>query len=415
MVKTITFILSLIIIVISCQPPSTETSHSEPNWGDTLTFKLNSLHESGYINGFGAAVVNEKEVLYAEGIGFANTKNNSAYTENTIQNIGSVSKTFIGIALLKAQELGKLDLDDPVADYLPFEVKNPAFPDIPITIRQLTTHTSSILDTDYYDEKSYILKDDVPVSDSLKAISENFNSPDSKIPLIDFLEKILSHRGEWYEEAGFSKNKPGEIYEYSNIGATLAAAVLEMATEKSFNEFATDHILKPLKMTSSGWSFEDIELSVHSTLYANPGTELPYYSLITYPDGGLITSISDLGKYLSELIKGHSGEGTLLTFKSYQELFKEQLQAKNLPDRDDENDFDDEYNTGIFMGFTPKGYVGHTGGDPGIATFMFFDPATKTGRILMINTSVRGSGGVDQFYSIWNALGEYEKRLNPVK
>lgn len=49
----------------------------------------------------------------------------------------------------------------------------------------------------------------------------------------------------------------------------------------------------------------------------------------------------------------------------------------------------------------------HTGGDPGIATYMFFDPSTTTGRILIINTSVRNSGGVEQFYSIWNKLGEY--------
>ena len=52
-------------------------------------------------------------------------------------------------------------------DYLPFEVKNPSFPETRITIRHLATHTSTIMDTDYYEEKSYVLKENVPVSDSL--------------------------------------------------------------------------------------------------------------------------------------------------------------------------------------------------------------------------------------------------------
>ena len=412
MVRNIIGLLTWGVITISCQTSRPETTHSVATLADSLTTELRELHQKGFINGFGAAIVSDQGVLYAEGIGLANTENQAPYTKNTIQNIGSVSKTFIGIALLKAQEQGALDLDDPIMDYLPFTVKNPSYPDLPITIRQLTTHTSTILDTDYYDEKSYVLKEDVHVPDSLKAISENFNPPDAKMHLMDFLEKILSVEGEWYEAAGFTENKPGEIYEYSNIGATLAAAILETATGQSFNEYATEHILIPLGMTSSGWSFEDVDLSVHSTLYADPETELPYYSLVTYPDGGLITSITDLGKYLSELIKGYSGEGVLLTRESYQEIFREQLRAENLPGRSQEDDYDDEYNTGIFMGFTPRGYVGHTGGDPGIATFMFFQPSTKTGRIMMINTSVRNSGGVDQFYKTWYRLGDYEARMN---
>ena len=166
-------------------------------------------------------------------------------------------------------------------------------------------------------------------------------------------------------------------------------------------------------MSSSGWSFDDIDISKHSTLYIKPKIELPYYSLITYPDGGLISSISDMAKYLQELIKGYTGNGTLLKKTSYDELFKEQLNSENIPDQDDEgDDYDDEYNTGIFMGFTPKGYIGHTGGDPGIASFMFFKPESKTGKIIMINTSVRGSDGVKEFYDIWYALDEYENKMN---
>ena len=70
--------------------------------------------------------------------------------------------------------------------------------------------------------------------------------------------------------------------------------------------------VEPLKMTSSGWSFDSVDLSMHTKLYTSGNTEIPFYSLITYPDGGLITSANDLSKYLIELIKGYNGKGTLL-------------------------------------------------------------------------------------------------------
>jgi CubicO group peptidase (beta-lactamase class C family) len=149
-------------------------------------------------------------------------------------------------------------------------------------------------------------------------------------------------------------------------------------------------------------------LNDHTTLYTSPESPLPKYSLVTYPDGGLITNVHDLSKYLTELIKGKQGAGTLLNQESFKEIFTEQLSESHLPGRDEDDAYDDEYNSGIFMGFTPKGYIGHTGGDPGVASFMFFKPETNVGRILTINTRISSQEGVDQFYAIWNTLEKYE-------
>lgn len=411
MKKTALLFIALIALTSCKQAVKNKENLITENYQDSLTRELIKIHKQGYINGFSVAVVTDEEVVYQRGIGYANIISKENYTENTIQNIGSVSKTFIGVAIMKAQEMGKLHLDDPINKYLPFRVYNPFYPNEEITLRHLATHTSTIVDTEYYNGKAYILKENMNISDSIPKISETLNPATANMPLIAFLEKLLSEKGAWYEEQGFLNNKPGEIFEYSNIGASLAAAVLEAATDTSFKEFTTENILKPLGMTSSGWSFDDVDLSMHTTLYARPQSELPYYSLITYPDGGLITSVSDMAKYLRELLKGHSGNGTLLTPASYSELFKEQLTAENFLERDDEDPYDDEYNTGIFMGFSAKGYIGHTGGDPGIATYMFFNPRSKTAKILMINTTVMNSGGVDEFFSIWNALEKYETKL----
>ena len=110
--------------------------------------------KKGQFNGFSVAIVNESGTLYEKGIGYSNVEIKKKYTESTIQNIGSISKTFVGIALLKAQELGKLKLDDPINNYLPFRVKNPFYPETHITIRNLATHTSTITDNEFYLKKN---------------------------------------------------------------------------------------------------------------------------------------------------------------------------------------------------------------------------------------------------------------------
>ncbi len=407
--QKIIFIL-FVGILFSCKEKTNTrkvTSNENSIIKDSLTDELNDIYKQGYINGLSVSIVNDDKTLYQSGIGYSDIKSKKLYTENTIQNIASISKTLIGISLLKAQELNKLNLDDPIDKYLPFEVKNPYYPEIPITIRQLSTHTSTIRDTEYYDSKCYVLKDELKNAD---VKHEKFNSPKSKIPMIDFLEKILTTEGELYKKEGFLENKPSEIFEYSNIGATLAAVILEIATGEKFDDFTIKHILQPLKMSNSGWSFDKIDFSKHSKLYSSTESEHPYYTLITYPDGGLITSVNDLSIYLTELIKGYSGKGTLLNQESYKILFEEQLGAENFIDRDSE-DYYDEYNTGIFMGFTPNGYIGHTGGDPGVSSYMFFNPKTKVGRILIINTDI-GNEGYQEFKAIWKKLGEYENKIN---
>jgi CubicO group peptidase (beta-lactamase class C family) len=375
---------------------------------DSIKPLLDSIQKRGHINGFAVAIVDQDKTLYAQGFGFSDTKTNKKYTDSTVQNIASISKTFIGISLLKAQELGRIHLDDPINMYLPFQVKNPYFPEDRITIRQLATHTSSILDTEVYYEKSYVVKENQDYSiKKLKEFGLNFNPPETKIYLEEYLRNVLSGNGKWYQKKGFSFNRPGEKYNYSNIGATLAALIVEIVMEESFADFTANQILRPLNMDASGWSFKTINKINHTVLYENPETAIPYYSLITYPDGGLISSVKDLGKYLTELIKGYRGEGTLLNKDSYKELFRNQLNESHFTNRQELNDFDDEFNSGIFMGFTAKHFIGHTGSDPGVVSHLFFDPETNIGRILLVNTALSNKNSKKEFLDIWKVLWSY--------
>lgn len=407
-----TLITFLSLVFASCSTAQKKHSDEFIKIQNELTAKLTEISKTASFNGFGVALVNDKEVLYQNGFGLFNVETNQKYTENTVQNIASVSKTFIGLAILKAQELGKLKLDDPINNFLPFKVVNPIFPDLPITIRHLVTHTSSITDTKEYLTRNVILKDTTNLVNNLKIdISPTkFNPPSAKISIEAFLKNILDANGKWYLKEGFLKNKPGKIYEYSNIGATLAALVLEKATSTTYDKFTTEYILKPLKMNSSGWSFSTIDFSQYSRTYQNKETPYPYYSLVGYPDGGMLTTSSDMSKYISELMKAYFGNGTILSKKSYKQYFTPQLKEENFIHRDT-SEYSDEYNMGITMGFGSTGNFGHTGGDPGMFSVIWFNKNSKIGRYFIINTDwdIKESGKNQKV--IYDLLDEYSKKL----
>tara|TARA_R100001377_G_scaffold81019_1_gene60277 strand:+ start:911 stop:2152 length:1242 start_codon:yes stop_codon:yes gene_type:complete len=410
--KTLLSLLG-ILLIISCKQKQNSVKEIADNQPikDSLTLEIKTLNKN-YFNGLGVAIVDSTGVLYENGIGFADVKSSKPYTVNTIQPIASVSKIFIGIALLKAQEMGLLNLDDPINKHLPFKVLNPNFKNEPITIRQLSTHTSTIIDTENYMGRAYVLKDKLDsTSIKIKNIPQSFNPNDDKIPLSEFLENYLSENGKWYEKDAFTKNKPGELFEYTNVGASLAAFIIEIVSHQSYAEFTNEYILKPLKMDNSGWSYDAVNFDKVSMLYSSPKMEVPYYSLITYPDGGFLTSVNDLAKYLNEIMKGYLGNGTLLSKEGYEELFTKQLNAENFTERDVNHPYKDEYNIGIFIGFSGTGNIGHTGGDPGASSLMFFNPKDKTGGILLVNTNIENQEGINAYYGIFNKLEEFGTKL----
>jgi len=403
----------LLFTLTSCKNRSQKEITETKKQKDSLTTEIKDISKNGIFNGFAVSIVNDKGTLYQKGFGFSDIKTQKLYTDSTIQNIGSISKTFVGLALLKAQELGKLKLDDPINKYLPFKVVNPNFPNNDITIRHLANHTSSIIDNEFYLTKNYFLKENQDLNGMSLVFDQTqvFNPKESVVSMEMFLFNLLTEKGKWNTKEIYAKNKPGDIYEYSNIGTTLAALVIEKATGETFDNYTTKHLMKPLKMNASGWHFEDVNFANYSRLYENPKTVLPFYSMVSYPDGNFITSINDLSLYLTELIKGYNGNGTILSKESFQEYFRPQLEAKNFIDRNDKNPFSESYNVGIFMGFGYTGYIGHTGGDPGVGSIMFFDPKNNIGRILIINTSFSDKIGNDTFYGIWDKLEKYQTKL----
>ncbi len=409
MYKPISWVFTGVILLTTggCSRPVTDMNALLKR---ELQDSMRLILKDAAINGVGVALVGPEGVLFAGGHGLADRSGGTAYTEHTRQPIASISKTFIGLAVMKAQELGMLNLDDPIAKHLPFPVINPHHPEKPITVRHLVTHASTILDKENYLFRAWILRDTANLAQNLALdIGEcRFSAPATAVSMEDLLRRYLSPDGEWYSDSVFADLRPGERFAYSNIGATLAALVVEKATGMSFDTFTQRHILDPLEMRSSTWHGENLPDTAISRLYRTLTETYPRYYCATYPDGGMVTSSSDFAKYMAELVRGYRGEGTILNKASYTEYFREQLLDINFVDRST-GPFTDEHNIGITIGFSSEGYFGHTGGDPGLFSMFFVERGSGLGRYMIVNTDLDGWGHHKQ---VWDLLGRYAVKLN---
>lgn len=374
---------------------------------ERVTQEMVKVFEESRLPGLAITMVGKDSILYQNTFGYADLASKEQYAPNTIQNIGSISKTLIGVSLMKLVDQGKLKLDDPVNKHLPFKVTHPKFSDSPITIRHLATHSSGIKDTPAnYDFKSYYLDADLQKSEVntkgfsltekvfLKKIKNN-----ERIPLGKFLENILDVNGEWYTTKNFYDFKPGSIYEYTNIGATLAAYIVELVSKMPYEEFTTIEIFEPLNMKSTGWFYEDIDMTRFATRYVGKkATIAPFYELSTYPDGGLKTTSTDLSLFLKEMLQGFAGESDFITNTSFKVLFKNHL---SVPDGERNGIFWDVF------GETGVGDIGHSGIDPGVYSFMYFNPTTGIGKILMTNAT--GDKNQQNTIAVWEHFIKMEK------
>jgi CubicO group peptidase (beta-lactamase class C family) len=351
---------------------------------DKLTDSLHRIFLQDSLPGLSVVLVNSKKTIYEQNFGYADIDNKTPYTKNTIQNIGSVSKTLIAFALMKGLELGYFTLETNINDVLPFKVINPNHPKDIITIRELATHTSGIIDNPLIYPNGYIFYLDTrPYSkEALEAAHAiGYRQKLTDTSLAQFYYNYLDAKGIYYSADNFDKDKPGSNYVYSNIGSALAAYLIEIKSGMPYAEFTAKYIFKPLGMNNSGWSIASINVKKHAKLYYKDDLYFPLYNLLTYPDGGLKTSTSDLSKYLIGMINGYQGHSNLLTEQSFNTMFTPQLSNTSPPKGI--NLFN--RNKGIFWNIYPNSTIGHDGDDPGVSTFLFFNTKTGLGGIFFCN------------------------------
>ncbi|MEL6484149.1 MAG: serine hydrolase domain-containing protein, partial [Bacteroidota bacterium] len=365
---------------------------------------LSTLYGRGFIPGFGVTILNDTSILYQRTEGYANLEERQPYTVKTVQNIASVSKTLIGISLMQLVAQGKFTMDTPINQLLPFPVRNPYFPEQDITVGHLATHTSTIKEDDFY-EAAYLVDENASIDQYVyhKAFAKAFRKAQKNeaMPLGEFLNTHLSKEGKAYKKTNFFKEVPGNNWYYSNVGAALAAYIVEQVSGMSYATYVTENILQPLELQSAGWYGQvptDFEVTQQYDFKGNP---LPKKTIITYPDGEMYMNILDLSKYLMAFMKASKGLDTqVLNSASLQEMMEVQHEQKG-------GRFDGRRD-GFFWEFRSGEVMGHSGGDYGVSALMYFHPKSGLGFTYLCNMMPLESDYSNAMSrSIWTAVKRY--------
>ncbi len=137
-----------------------------------------------------------------------------AVTINDPVRVASISKLVVALAAMRLVDAGKLDLDRNVSGYLGWPARNPAYPDTPVTMRQLLSHRAGLIDgIDYI------------------------------VPLDGDLSVVLANPKAWD-----AAHVPGSYFQYANINSPLIAATMEGATGERFDRLMARLVLEPLKL-----------------------------------------------------------------------------------------------------------------------------------------------------------------------
>ncbi len=332
------------------------------------------MNESGIV-GLGAAVIVDRRIVWTRGYGFADKANGRPFTPDTVMNVASIAKTMIGVSMMRAVHEGKLSLDEDINTYLPFRVVNPHRPDAKITLRDLATHSSGITDRWAVYAATYHYGGDAPE------------------PLDRFLAGYFKPDGKHYSRDNFIDAAPGQMREYSNIGAALAAYIVERVTDEPFDAYTRKHIFEPLKMDHTVWFPSKVDPALRATPYVSHGGHIipiPVYGSTTWPDGGLHTSVSELSRFFIAMLgDGACESARILDAEGTQAMRRFQFTAARHPD----NFPASEGNSGLFWRTKFNGaLVGHGGNDPGVQTEMLATPDGRVAVILFSNTSLEDSG-----------------------
>lgn len=320
------------------------------------------------------------QVVWTGGFGERGLDTGDAVEPTTPFRLASVSKTVLGVALVRAAELdllGPEGLDEAVD--VGFAVDNPHLDAETITYRDLARHRSGLDDTLFY-ECSYVSDDG---STYFEPADRVFCPNPPASTLWGFLEEYLRPEGTMYSQDIFAAGKlgePGATYRYSNVGAALVAAAIDHNSD-GFEALCQREIFEPLSMLNTAWHRERLpqpEAAARPHAWVDGAyQEFAPYELATFPDGGLYASADDMTRFLAAMT---AGGGTLdgaqvLQPHSAAELLD--MQQVDADDVDAQGLFWEEF----------IGLQGHTGADPGVASAIAYDPLSDVGVVVLINAA----------------------------
>ena len=241
------------------------------------------------INGVSIALVDDQQVVWAKGFGFADRENGIPAAADTEYEIGSVSKLFGGTMIMQLQDQGRLDIGDPLTRFIPdfsinqplgFAVANPQ----PVTVRSILTHHSGIPG------------DVFPWLITL-----------APIPVTDYNARLVN-----YLKGDFLAYPANLMFDYSDTAVSLLASVIASASGQTFEAYS-DRLFDTLGMDRSSFYRGSPRVAEHQARGYEHGVLQPVTYVNASTSGSVVSTVADMAKFITMVNAGGMAErGRLL-------------------------------------------------------------------------------------------------------
>ncbi|NLO84589.1 MAG: beta-lactamase family protein [Clostridiales bacterium] len=318
--------------------------------------------------GASVAVIQNGEITFTYQYGKSGIRGDEVTADTGFQ-VASISKLVSNIGLMQLVEAGKAKLDDDLSDLFGFEVRNPDYPDTPITLRQLMSHTAGFADHKYYQQA---------LQGKVRKLSEIFTGSSRRILYRD-------------------DTKPGSKRHYSNFGGGLIGSLIEKLSGQQLDAYMAEHVFTPLGITASYQPNQLPTDMLLADMYSMPKgkiekrlrddakvvTKESWETAYVYSAGKLVITAVDLAKIISALCDGGIyGDVRILEESTVLEMTKRQGNRFSV---------DCECTHGLFMNIITDYQVrgrtvyGHGGKANGMLCAAYFDPTDRTGVVMLTN------------------------------
>lgn len=318
----------------------------------TVLTELQEIFERHQPPGAIVLWVQDDSVNIQKPFGFANLQEKREIDpDQTIFRIGSISKPFTAIAILRAVEKGLLDLDIDINHYFDEKIVNNGIFRA-ITLRHLLTHTPGF--DDFY-------------------IGKSARTRDEALTLEETIRTFMPER----------RFNPGEIASYSNFGVALAGYILEHVDGRPFSTIMEEDIFLPMGMNNSSFDPGEKELHKFMTAYhRSPDGLIPlkYDYILDSPAGTMVTTMNDMQEFMKLILEPGGLESVgVLSEEMQQEMLS--LQFTHHPD----------LNGGIgflwsLIEYNDHPVIAHDGGYLGTASRLFLFPDYNAAMFITLNT-----------------------------
>ena len=352
---------------------------------------IHSLVNQGNLPSLQFSVVSNDQIVCSEVYG----KNSG---KDLMYMIGSIQKVFNATAILQLYERGLLRLDNDINAYLPFIVRHPKYPEVPITIGMLLSHRSGLgmfkhqveWDTRFLNFKKDSTSGTMP---EVAFLSQE-----------EFIRASLDSLGLNYDPAAWHF-KPGTNYFYSISAQYILCYLIEKVSGQTYSDYMHQNIFEPLEMKNTMF-YKDDSLANFATPYCRndkENIELPSWA---GERDFIYSTADDLGKFMI----AHMNNGHYKKFQLLERETIELMQEKHSPGKDlfhlESNCPYKGYGYGIIQ--YSNNWYGHGGSTFGYQCLWSFNKSNNNGYVIVTNLNGILYAG-ENYKSAWTAVSSVEK------